>query len=123
MLQDCRAGKIDLIITKSITRFARNTVALLETIRELKSLRIDVYFEKENMHSISPDGELLLTLLAMYVEEEARSASENQKWRIKKRFEQGQPWVGRMLEYDLVDGQLVVIPDEAKIVQQIRRAV
>ena len=73
MLQDCRAGKIDLIITKSITRFARNTVALLETIRELKSLRIDVYFEKENMHSISPDGELLLTLLAMYVEEEALS--------------------------------------------------
>lgn len=79
MLQDCREGKIDLIITKSVTRFARNTIILLETIRELKKLGVDCYFEKEDMHSISPDGELLLTLLAMYAEEEARSASENQK--------------------------------------------
>ena len=85
MLEDCRMRKVDLVITKSITRFARNTVILLETIRELKSLGIDCYFEKENMHSISPDGEL--TLLAMYAEEEARSASENQKWRIQKKFE------------------------------------
>ncbi len=119
MLGDCRTGKIDLIITKSITRFARNTVALLEAIRELKHLGIDVYFEKENMHSISPDGELLLTLLAMYAEEEARSASENQKWRVKKKFEQGKPWTGRMLGYDLMDGKLVIIPDEAEIVRQI----
>ena len=71
MLQDCRDGKIDLVVTKSVTRFARNTVILLETIRELKRLGIDCYFEKEDMHSISPDGELLLTLLAMYAEEEA----------------------------------------------------
>ena len=118
-LEDCRNGKIDFIITKSITRFARNTVALLETIRELKRLRINVYFEKEDMHSISPDGELLLTLLAMYAEEEARSASENQRWRIKKKFEQGQTTVGKMLGYRLVDGKLVVVPEEAKIVRQI----
>ena len=89
LLEDCRAGKIDLVITKSVTRFARNTVILLQTIRELKALGIDCYFEKEQMHSISPDGELLLTLLAMYAEEEARSASENQLWRVRKRFEQG----------------------------------
>ena len=82
LLEDCRKGKIDLVITKSITRFARNTVVLLDTIRELKLLEIDVFFEKENMHSISKNGELMLTLLAMYAEEEARSASENQKWRI-----------------------------------------
>ncbi len=119
MLQDCRDGKIDLVITKSITRFARNTVILLETIRELKRLGIDVYFEKENMNSISPDGELLITLLAMYAEEEARSASENQKWRIRKRFEKGEPWVGKMLGYRLVDGKLVVVPEEAEIVRQI----
>ena len=87
ILQDCREGKIDLVITKSVTRFARNTVILLETIRELKKLGIDCYFEKEDMHSISPDGELLLTLLAMYAEEEARSASENQKWRIQKLYD------------------------------------
>ena len=83
MLEDCRKGKIDLVITKSITRFARNTVVLLDTIRELKLLEIDVFFEKENMHSISKNGELMLTLLAMYAEEEARSASENQ-WRIQR---------------------------------------
>lgn len=119
MLEDCRYGKIDLVITKSITRFARNTVILLETIRELKKLGIDCYFEKEDMHSISPDGELLLTLLAMYAEEEARSASENQKWRIRKRFENGEPWVGKMLGYRLVNSQLVVVPEEAEIVRRI----
>ncbi len=119
MLQDCRDGKIDLILTKSVTRFARNTVILLETIRELKWLGVDTYFEKEDMHSISPDGELLITLLAMYAEEEARSASENQKWRIQKRFEKGEPWVGKMLGYRLVDGRLVVVPEEAEIVRQI----
>lgn len=119
MLEDCRAKKIDLVITKSITRFARNTVVLLETIRELKSLGIDCYFEKESMHSISPDGELLITLLAMYAEEEARSASENQKWRIKKRFEAGEIWSTRMLGYRLVNGKLVIVPEEAAIVRQI----
>lgn len=119
MLVDCRNGMIDLVVTKSITRFARNTVTLLETIRELKSLGIDCYFEKEDMHSISPDGELLLTLLAMYAEEEARSVSENQKWRIKKRFEKGEPWVGKMLGYRLVDRELKVVPDEANTVRRI----
>ena len=119
MLEDCRAGKIDLVITKSITRFARNAVILLETIRELKALGINCYFEKENMYSISPAGEMLITLLAIYAEEEARSSSENQLWRIKKRFEQGQPWVGNLLGYRLVDGKLIVVPEEAEIVRQI----
>lgn len=119
MLEDCRNGKIDLIITKSITRFARNTIILLETVRELKKLGIDVFFEKENMHSISPDGELLLTLLAMYAEEEARSASENQKWRIRKKFERGEPWQFDMLGYRLINGKIIIIPDEADIVKMI----
>lgn len=119
MLEDCRNGKIDLIVTKSITRFARNTVILLETVRELKALGIDVFFEKENMHSISPDGELLLTLLAMYAEEEARSASENQKWRIRKKFENGEPWVGDMLGYRLINGKMTIVPEEAEIVKMI----
>ena len=71
LLADCRDGKIDLVITKSISRFARNTVALLETVRELKSLGIDVYFEEQNIHSISNDGELMLTILASYAQEES----------------------------------------------------
>ena len=119
MLDDCRSGKVDLIVTKSITRFARNTIVLLETIRELKALGIDVFFEKENMHSISPDGELMLTLLAIYAEEEARSASENQKWRIRKKFENGEPWVGNMLGYRLINGEMIIIPEEAEIVKRI----
>ena len=119
MLEDCRAGKIDLVVTKSVTRFARNTVILLQTVRELKRLGIDCYFEKETMHSISPDGELLLTLLAMYAEEEARSASENQLWRVRRKFENGEPWVGKMLGYRLIDGKLTIIPEEAEIVKQI----
>lgn len=119
MLEDCRAGKIDLVITKSITRFARNIVVLLSTIRELKLLGIDTYFEKENMHAMSPDGELMISLLAIYAEEEARSASENQLWRIQKRFQNGEPWVGKMLGYRFVNGEMVVIPEEAEIVRQI----
>ena len=119
LLHDCREGLIDLVITKSITRFARNTVILLETIRELKYLGIDCYFEKENMHSISPDGELLITLLAMYAEEEARSVSDNMKWKIRKKFENGEPWVSNMLGYRLVDGQMVIIPEEAEVVRGI----
>ncbi len=119
MLSDCRDEKIDLVITKSITRFARNTVDLLKTTRELKELGIDCYFEKENMHSISPDGEFFLTLLAMYAEEEARSTSENQKWRVKRKFEKGEPWVGKMLGYRMGDGKLEVVPEEAEVVKKI----
>ena len=119
MLDDCRAGKIDMIVTKSITRFARNTVTLLEAVRELKLLRIDVFFEKENIHTLSADGELMLTLLASYAQEESRSVSENQKWRIRKMFRQGRPNTGRMLGYRLVDGVLRIVPDEAEIVRRI----
>lgn len=119
MLEDCRAGKIDLVVTKSVTRFARNTVILLETIRELKKLGIDCYFEKEDLHSISADGELLLTLLAMYAEEEARSASENQKWRIQKLYDQGKAAGGHVFGYRLVDGKFHVVPEEAEVVKMI----
>ena len=70
LLADCRAGLVDIVITKSVSRFARNTVTLLETVRELKSLGVDVYFERENIHSISGDGELMLTILASYAQEE-----------------------------------------------------
>lgn len=121
MLQDCRAGKIDLIVTKSVTRFARNTLILLETIRELKKLGIDCCFEKEDMHSISPDGELLLTLLAMYAEEKARSASENQKWRVQKLYDQGKPAGGHVFGYHLAGEKFEVVPEEAEIVKEIFR--
>ncbi len=119
LLSDCRAGKIDMVITKSITRFARNTVTLLATVRELKALGIDVYFEKENVHTLSADGELMLALLASFAQEESRSASENQKWRIRKKFEQGLTTTGYLLGYRLKNGTLEIVPEEAEIVRQI----
>lgn len=89
MLKECRYGNIDIILTKSISRFARNTVDLLNTVRELKSLGIAVYFEEQNINTLSSDGELMLTILASYAQEESLSASENMKWSIRKGFEQG----------------------------------
>ena len=91
LLADCRAGNVDMVITKSISRFARNTVTLLETVRELKNMGVDVFFEEQNIHSLSADGELMLTILASYAQEESLSASENQKWRVKRNFENGMP--------------------------------
>ena len=90
LLADCRAGVIDVVITKSISRFARNTVTLLETVRELRDLGIDVIFEEQRIHTLSSEGELLLTLLASFAQAESLSASENQKWRIRKGFEDGE---------------------------------
>ena len=121
MLDDCRNGKIDMIICKSISRFARNTLTLLETVRMLKAMEVDVYFEEQNIHTIRSDGELMLTILASYAQEESRSASENQKWRIKKNFENGMPWCGRMLGYRIKDGQYYIIEDEAEVVRRIYR--
>ena len=109
LLADCRAGLIDMIITKSISRFARNTVTLLETVRELKELNVDVLFEKENIHSISGDGELMLTILASYAQEESRSTSENCKWRIRKRFQNGEFSCTAILGYKLVEGTLEIV--------------
>ena len=119
LMDDCRAGKIDLVITKSISRFARNTVTLLEAIRELKLLGIGVLFEEQNINTLSSEGELMITILASYAQEESLSASENQKWRIKKNFEEGMPWNGRMLGYRYDHGVYKVIPDEAVIVKRI----
>ena len=89
MLADCEKGKIDIILTKSISRFARNTVDLLETVRHLKSLGIEVRFEKENINSMSGDGELMLSILASFAQEESRSISDNVKWGIRKRMQNG----------------------------------
>ena len=90
LLAGCRAGEIDMVITKSISRFARNTVTLLKTVRELKSLGIDVYFEEQSIHSASSEGELMLTILASFAQEGILSASENQKMAHQKKFRAGQ---------------------------------
>lgn len=120
MLCDCRAGKIDMIITKSISRFARNTVTLLQTVRELKSIGVDVFFEEQNIHSISSEGELMLTILASYAQEESLSASENQKWRIRKGFENGELVNLRFLYgYNISKGSVTINPAEAEVIREI----
>lgn len=120
MLADCKAGKIDRILTKSLSRFARNTVAVLESVRMLKSLGIDVYFEEGNIHSLVADSELILTLLASFAQEESLSVSENQKWRIRKGFEQGEVMCWRfMLGYRIEHGKVEINPDGAEIVRDI----
>lgn len=88
MLALARKGAIDLILTKSISRFARNTVDLLETVRELKDLGVEVRFEKENISSTSADGELMLTLLASFAQAESEQISQNVKWRVWRGFEE-----------------------------------
>ena len=119
LIADCRAGKIDMVITKSISRFARNTVTLLQTVREFKALGVDIYFEEQNIHTMSGDGELMMTILASYAQEESRSASENQKWRIKRNFEAGIPWDGTLLGYRLENSHYVIVPKEAELVRRI----
>ena len=119
LLKECRDGNVDMVITKSISRFARNTVTLLETVRELKSRGVDVYFEEQCIHTISAEGELMMTILASYAQEESLSASENQKWRIKHSFEDGRPWNGTILGYRYTDGVYTIVPEEAEIVKSI----
>ena len=119
LLADCKSGKVNHIITKSVSRFARNTVTLLETVRELKNMGISVYFEEQNINTMTADGELMLTILASYAQAESLSASENQKWRVRQNFEEGKPWRGYMLGYRYKDGEYVIVPEEAEIVKKI----
>jgi len=119
LIQDCKDGKIDMVICKSITRFARNTVDTLVATRELKELGVDIYFELERIHSISEDGELLLSILASYAQEESRICSENCRWRIRNKFKKGIPSNFRIYGYSNKKGDIIVVSKEAEIVKII----
>ena len=119
LLSDCRAGKIDMVIVKSISRLARNTVTMLATVRELKALGIDVLFEKENIHSMSGDGELMLSILASFAQEESLSVSENCKWRIRRDFAAGEGNIFDMYGYKIRGGEYEIVPEEADVVRKI----
>ena len=122
MIEDALAGKIDLIVTKSVSRFARNTVDSLMTIRKLKECACECYFEKENIWTFDGKGELLLTIMSSLAQEESRSISENCTWGWRKRCADGKVTVpfGRFLGYDRgEDGNLVVNEGQAKIVRKI----
>lgn len=119
LIKDCENGLVDFVITKTVSRFARNTVDLLSTCRRLKELGIDVYFEAQNIHSISDEGELMLTLLASLAQEEARSDSENMRWRVRKNFEEGKPWNVIIYGYRYKNGSFEIEPREAAVVREI----
>jgi len=120
MLQDCEDGKIDIILTKSIGRFARNTVDLLQTVRHLKEIGVAVRFEKENIDSLSDDGELMLTLIASIAQAEAESTSQNVRWAKRKMAEKGIMTTSiAPYGYRCEGRNLVVIPEQAKVVRRV----
>ena len=124
MVQDALDGKIDLIVTKSVSRFARNTVDSLTTVRKLKEKGVEVYFQKENIYTLDSKGELLLTIMSSLAQKESRNISENVTWGQRKRFADGKVTIPyrHFLGYRKgVGGLPEIVPKEAKLVQRIYR--
>lgn len=121
MIQDALDGKIDMIITKSLSRFARNTVDSLTYIRKLKALGVAVYFQRENINTLDAQGEFLITLMSSFAEEESRSISENVIWAYRRRFAKGAYLIpGLLLGYQHdADGEIHIVESEAQIVRFI----
>lgn len=120
MVADAEKDKIDIILTKSIQRFARNTVDLLETVRHLKDIGVEVRFEKEHISSMNGDGELMMTILASFAQEESRSISDNVKWGVRKRMAEGIPnGHFRIYGYRWEGDELAIVPEEAVVVRRI----
>lgn len=122
MIDDCKAGKIDMIITKSISRFSRNTVDCLKYTRQLKELNIAVFFEKENINTLDAKGEVLMTIMAALAQQESESLSANVRLGIQFRNQQGKVQINHnwFLGYTKdEDGKLVIVPEEAAVVRRI----
>ena len=120
MMKDCEEGKVDYVMTKSISRFARNTVECLSYVRHLQSIGVQLYFEKEGLDTATAVSEMILTVMAAFAQEESRSISENLKWGIRKRFETGETrWCATYGYRKGQDGEIVIEPDEAAIVRMI----
>ena len=124
MIDECMEGNIDLVITKSISRFARNTLDCLKYIRQLKDKNISVYFEKENINTMDAKGEVLLTIMASLAQQESQSLSQNVKLGLQYRYQQGKVQVNhkRFMGYTKdEDGNLIIVPEEAEIIKRIYR--
>lgn len=122
MVEDAMNGKIDLIITKSVSRFARNTVDSLTTVRQLKEVGVEIYFEKENIWTLDSKGELLITIMSSLAQEESRSISENVTWGLRKQFAEGKvhfPYTNVMGFTANKNGDIIVDQEEAKTVRYI----
>lgn len=122
MIAACKAGKIDLIVTKSISRFARNTIDCLKYIRDLKAINVAIFFEKENINTMDAKGEVLITIMASLAQQESESLSQNVKMGIQYRYQQGKVFVNHnhFLGYTKdAQGNLVIEPAEAKVIKRI----
>ena len=119
MIAKAKAGDLDLILTKSISRFARNVVDTITTVREFRELGVEIYFEKENISSLDPKIDFMLTILSSIAQEESRSISSNVKWAYDKKFKNGVVDARRIYGYDVVDGKLVINESEAEVVNKI----
>lgn len=118
------AGKVDMVITKSVSRFARNTVDSLQNIRKLKERNIPIFFEKEGINTMESGGELLITILSSQAQEESRNLSENTRWGLVRRFENGIISVNhnKFMGYTKDEnGELTIVPEEAEIIRRIFR--
>ena len=124
LIDDCMAGKIDMVVTKSISRFARNTLDCLKYIRQLKDKNIAVYFEKESINTLDAKGEVMLTIMASLAQQESESLSQNVKLGLQYRYQQGKVQVctTRFLGYDKDEnGKLIINKEEAEVVKRIFR--
>lgn len=120
MIADCEAGKIDTVLTKEVSRFARNTVDTLSYTRRLSQLNINVIFMTDGIDTNDRDGELRLTIMASLAQEESRKISERVKWSNRRMMEEGVVFgCGQIYGFRIIDGKLIVQPDEAEIVKQI----
>jgi DNA invertase Pin-like site-specific DNA recombinase len=120
MIKDCEAGKIDLIITKSISRFARNTLECLTYVRHLQDIGVNILFENNHIHTGTAFSEMILTVLAAFAQEESRSISENTKWGIRKRYENGIVRWCKIYGYTKNETvSYVIVPEEAAVVRKI----
>lgn len=120
LISDCEKGRVDIVLTKSVSRFARNTVDLLETVRHLKDMGVDVRFEREGIRTLSAEGEVMLTLLAAFAQLESESISENIKWAVRKRMAEGiTNGRHRIYGYRWEGFELAINEDEAASVRRI----
>ena len=124
LIDDCRNKIVTIVLTKSVSRFGRDTIEALETVRLLKELKVRIIFEKENINTLDAKGEVLLTIMASLAQQESQSLSQNVKLGLQYRYQQGKVQVNhkRFMGYTKdEDGNLIIVPEEAEIIKRIYR--
>jgi DNA invertase Pin-like site-specific DNA recombinase len=119
MIESARNGEIDLILTKSISRFGRNTAEIINFVRELRQINVEIFFEKENLSSLDTKTDFILSILSSVAQEESRSISTNVKWAVEKRYKQGISPLPRVFGYVVKDKKYIIHEQEAKVIREV----